>query len=63
MNGNDATQIDGTWSDFRNYAYLSVIIYVGVFLHALNIFITATTIPSIVREIGGGELINWVTAV
>lgn len=63
MSGGESTQLDGAWHEFCDYARLCVVIYVGVFLHALNIFITSTTIPSITRQIGGGELINWVTTI
>jgi len=33
----------------------------GVLLHSMNVLITATLLPSIVADIGGGELMSWPT--
>ena len=33
----------------------------GVLLHSMNVLITATLLPSIVADIGGGKLMSWPT--
>ena len=35
------------------------VLCLGVWLHAANSMLTATTLPSAVREFGGGHLISW----
>jgi MFS family permease len=44
----------------RNSAY-SIILAGGVTLHALNIYIVTTILPSVVRDIGGLEYYAWST--
>jgi MFS family permease len=44
----------------RNAAY-SVILAGGVTLHAINIYIVTTILPSVVRDIGGLEYYAWST--
>lgn len=53
----------GSWGDVlsgRNLAR-SVALSGGVALHAINIYIATTVLPSVVREIGGLDLYAWNT--
>jgi MFS family permease len=51
------------WSDpFRNgLALYTVMLNVGIGLHALDVFIIATVMPRVVRELGGAEYYTWAT--
>ena len=51
------------WGDLlagRNAAY-SIVLAGGVTLHAVNIFIVTTILPSVVGDIGGLEYYAWAT--
>ncbi|KIC07519.1 MFS transporter [Leisingera sp. ANG-M1] len=52
---------EARWRDILtgNYAAVSAVLAGGIALHAVNITITATMLPSIVAEIGGQQLYAW----
>lgn len=54
----------GAWADlFRNGNALRTLALCGaVVLHALNLYVAATILPSVVREIGGIEYYAWNTS-
>lgn len=43
------------------YALATTVVVVGIFAPAVNTFITATVLPTVVREIGGLALYAWAT--
>ena len=43
----------------RGYALPTIVVLVGIFGPAVNAFITATVLPSVVKEIGGLSLYAW----
>src|SRR5262245_24148793 len=45
----------------RGYALPTTVVLVGIFGPAVNTFITATVLPSVVGEIGGLPLYAWAT--
>jgi MFS family permease len=49
------------WSDLLNVEYASkvAILVLAVWLHASNLVLTATTMPSAAAEIGGINLLHW----
>lgn len=54
---------EGSWNDLlggRNL-FFSIALSGGVALHAINIYIATTVLPSVVNEIGGLELYSWNT--
>ena len=54
---------EGSWGDLlggKNLAF-AVALSGGVALHAINIYIATTVLPSVVNEIGGLELYAWNT--
>ncbi|WP_166415523.1 MFS transporter [Cochlodiniinecator piscidefendens] len=58
---NTKTAEPGGWRDILSgeYAVVSAVLSGGIALHAINLTITATMLPSIVTEIGGQELYAW----
>lgn len=54
---------EGNWGDLLSgkNALRSVALSGGVALHAINIYITTTVLPSVVKEIGGLTLYAWNT--
>lgn len=54
---------DGSWGDLLSGKNLagSIALAGGVALHAINIYIATTVLPSVVKEIGGLELYAWNT--
>jgi MFS family permease len=51
------------WTDpFRNgLALYTIMLNVGIGLHALDVFIISTVMPRIVHELGGAEYYTWAT--
>ena len=51
------------WTDpFKNgLALYTVMLNVGIGLHALDVFIIATVMPRVVRDLGGAEYYTWAT--
>ena len=51
------------WTDpFRNgLALYTIMLNVGIGLHALDVFIIATVMPRVVKELGGAEYYTWAT--
>ncbi|WP_255467861.1 MFS transporter [Reyranella sp. CPCC 100927] len=47
----------------RNLAPATATVCLGDALHALNVFITTTTMPSVVVELGGVSIIGWASTV
>ena len=47
--------------DERGHALPTIVLLVGIFGPAVNTFITATVLPSVVKEIGGLSLYAWAT--
>ena len=62
MTTHDTTQ-DSSWGDLLSgkNALRSIALSGGVALHAINIFISTTILPTVVKEIGGLELYAWNT--
>jgi MFS family permease len=58
-----ATPAGATWRDpFRGgLALFTIMLNVGIGLHALDVFIISTVMPRIVRELGGAEYYTWAT--
>lgn len=54
---------EGSWGDLLSgkNAARSLALSGGVALHAINIYITTTVLPSVVKEIGGLDLYAWNT--
>ena len=54
---------EGNWGDLLSgkNALRSVALSGGVALHAINIYIATTVLPSVVKEIGGLTLYAWNT--
>ena len=54
---------DGSWGDLLSgkNALRSIALSGGVALHAINIFIATTILPTVVKEIGGLDLYAWNT--
>ncbi|MFD2555482.1 MFS transporter [Sphingobacterium tabacisoli] len=54
---------EATWSDLfsKDNALKAVILALGVMLHATNVYLATTIMPSIVKEIGGLEYYAWNT--
>lgn len=57
------TAAEAGWGDILTgeFAGVSALLACGIALHAINITITATMLPSIVGEIGGQQLYAWNT--
>ena len=55
----------GTWRELLGGPYLPIafVLAGGVALHAINIFLTTSLLPTAVDEIGGLELYAWTTTV
>jgi MFS family permease len=55
----------GTWRQLRSPAHvgISAVLAGGVGLHAVNIFLTASLLPTAIGEIGGERLYAWSTTV
>lgn len=55
--------VEGRWAEIFGPRYLAVttILALGVSLFAFNAFLSATALPSAVRELGGVEVISWAT--
>ena len=51
------------WIDpFKNgLALYTIMLNVGIGLHALDVFIIATVMPRVVKELGGAEYYTWAT--
>ena len=51
------------WVDpFKNgLALYTIMLNVGIGLHALDVFIIATVMPRVVKELGGAEYYTWAT--
>ena len=49
------------WRDIfsRDYVPATVLVCLGVWLHAADSLIVATMLPAMIAEIGGGELVSW----
>ncbi len=65
MSGSQYKKEDASWGMLlkgRN-SLKSLALAGGVALHAINVYITITTLPSIVRDIGGLNLYAWNTTV
>lgn len=54
---------DGSWGDLLSGKNLagSIALAGGVALHAINIYIATTVLPSVVKDIGGLDLYAWNT--
>lgn len=48
---------------YRDYLFGTLMLGGGIMLHAVETYITATLMPSIVRDIGGLELFAWATTI
>jgi len=55
--------IEGRWAEIFGPRYLpiTIILALGVSLFAFNVFLSATSLPSAVQELGGVEVISWAT--
>src|SRR5262249_25288898 len=51
------------WSDpFRNgLALYTIMLNVGIGLHALDVFIISTVMPRVVHDLGGAKYYTWAT--
>jgi MFS family permease len=58
-----AAQPDAGWSSlFRNgLGIYTVMLNLGIGLHAVDVFIVSTVMPSVVRDIGGADYYTWTT--
>lgn len=56
-------QNSGRWGELaqRQYLPFSTILGGGVVLHAMNVFVSTTILPSVVQEIGGLAYYSWST--
>lgn len=54
---------DSSWSQLYGgkYAGITLILSLGISLHAVDIFIVATIMPSVVADIGGAAFYAWTT--
>lgn len=60
----DTTDKKGaTWSDLfsKGNSLMAIILALGVMLHATNVYLATTIMPSIIKEIGGLEYYAWNT--
>lgn len=57
------TKGSGRWGELaqRQYLPFSTILGGGVVLHAMNVFVSTTILPSVVQEIGGLAYYSWST--
>lgn len=57
------TKGSGRWRELaqRQYLPFSTILGGGVVLHAMNVFVSTTILPSVVQEIGGLAYYSWST--
>lgn len=53
----------GGWSTLLTgqYLWFTLALTGGIVLHAVNVYITITTLPSVVRDIGGLDFYAWNT--
>lgn len=65
MSGNISKKEEASWGMLLHgkNSLKSLALAGGVALHAINVYITITTLPSIVRDIGGLNLYAWNTTV
>ncbi len=58
------SQLATEWRELRATGRLVsfVVLCLGVWLHAADSFLAATTMPAAVQEIGGVAFINWAIA-
>lgn len=61
MTGQPTAAASSSWADlFRDgRGIYTVLLNLGVSLHAMNIFVIATVMPSVVRDLGGASLYAW----
>lgn len=54
-----------SWSDLfsKGNALKAIILALGVMLHATNVYLATTIMPSIIKEIGGIEYYAWNTTI
>lgn len=57
--------IKGTWANLfsKGNALKAIILALGVMLHATNVYLATTIMPSIIKEIGGIEYYAWNTTI
>ena len=65
MSNDPSTQPQARWADLLSgtNALLTIALTGGVALHAINIYIVTTILPSVVNDIGGLEYYAWNTTV
>ncbi|MGN7824337.1 MFS transporter [Chitinophaga sp. 22536] len=65
MDTKEQTATNAGWADLfaENNKYKAIALALGVLLHVTNIYIVATIMPSIVREIGGLAYYAWNTTI
>lgn len=63
MTQEESAQTDAGWGSlFRNgLGIYTVMLNLGIGLHAVDVFIVSTVMPSVVRDIGGAEFYTWST--
>ncbi len=63
MSNKTPTTAQGKWADLLSgsNALLTIALTGGVALHAINIYIVTTILPSVVNDIGGLEYYAWNT--
>ena len=61
MSSQPTATTGSSWADlFRDgRGIYTILLNLGVSLHAMNIFVIATVLPSVVRDIGGASLYAW----
>jgi MFS family permease len=65
MNSPDQTQPDegGSWADMFHgiRGIYTILLNVGIGIHAIDIFVITTVMPTVIAEIGGVEFYAWTT--
>ncbi|WMD21391.1 MFS transporter [Achromobacter seleniivolatilans] len=63
MSGNSSTVSNASWADLLSgaNALRSIALAGGVALHAVNVYIVTTILPSVIQDIGGLEYYAWNT--
>lgn len=63
MTQQQTAQTDAGWGSlFRNgLGIYTVMLNLGIGLHAVDVFIVSTVMPSVVRDIGGADYYTWTT--
>lgn len=59
------TKKEASWSDLfsKDNSLKAIVLALGVMLHATNVYLATTIMPSIVKEIGGLEYYAWNTTI